>query len=293
MNNKTKNYLLTVRDMFLFSITICVIFSGLRCFDNNMQSDSLPLIGDFEVRTGILNKQKQFEDDAFEILHKEGFYLTWNKFDNADYYVVRFHEKKITEYNWDDATTAAIVKNDRIRVKIDAKIEINKPSVKKDICTGCKNCERGCNSGAISYINEKAVIDIEKCTACGHCLMWCTPEALEGTLTLGDEYYLAVCAFDENDEQISAVTATDHAYIIRITNWEDICGRCGKMCFALPDAGGPGCPADAISFITDPDSDKKGMILINHDKCINCAVCMYHCNKKGMKSLRKEIIKVE
>ena len=41
-------------------------------------------------------------------------------------------------------------------------------------CIGCKKCERECPAGAITVVNNLAVIDHEKCTNCGHCKEICT-----------------------------------------------------------------------------------------------------------------------
>lgn len=41
-------------------------------------------------------------------------------------------------------------------------------------CIGCKKCERECPSGAITVVDNLAVIDHEKCTNCGHCKEICT-----------------------------------------------------------------------------------------------------------------------
>ena len=41
-------------------------------------------------------------------------------------------------------------------------------------CIGCKKCERECPAGAITVVNNLAVIDYDKCTHCGHCKEICT-----------------------------------------------------------------------------------------------------------------------
>ncbi len=41
-------------------------------------------------------------------------------------------------------------------------------------CIGCKKCEKNCEAGAITVVNNCAVIDYSKCTACGKCAEVCT-----------------------------------------------------------------------------------------------------------------------
>lgn len=43
----------------------------------------------------------------------------------------------------------------------------------KNACIGCKKCETGCPSDAIKVVNNLAVIDYDKCTACGLCVENC------------------------------------------------------------------------------------------------------------------------
>ncbi len=40
-------------------------------------------------------------------------------------------------------------------------------------CIGCKICEKNCEAGAITIVNNHAVIDYEKCTGCGVCATKC------------------------------------------------------------------------------------------------------------------------
>jgi heterodisulfide reductase subunit A-like polyferredoxin len=49
-----------------------------------------------------------------------------------------------------------------------------------DKCTGCRQCMRLCQFGAISYSasNKKAVIDRMKCFGCGICRSACIKDAI-------------------------------------------------------------------------------------------------------------------
>jgi len=48
-----------------------------------------------------------------------------------------------------------------------------KPNIKQSECTGCKECIKWCPQEAISFFEEKAVIDKQKCIGCGECLAVC------------------------------------------------------------------------------------------------------------------------
>lgn len=55
-----------------------------------------------------------------------------------------------------------------------------KPSVDKEICTGCHTCAKNCAHGAISFNEEnKASIDHDKCVGCGRCMGACNYDAID------------------------------------------------------------------------------------------------------------------
>ncbi|MCK4647290.1 MAG: 4Fe-4S binding protein, partial [Candidatus Aminicenantes bacterium] len=53
--------------------------------------------------------------------------------------------------------------------------------VDPDLCTGCRDCMRLCQFGAISYSAalEKTVIDLRRCYGCGICRAACSSGAIE------------------------------------------------------------------------------------------------------------------
>ncbi len=58
-------------------------------------------------------------------------------------------------------------------------IGVVKPRVKEEICNGCKVCVAICKEKAINIVDEKAVIDFEKCVCCGDCIRLCPFDAIE------------------------------------------------------------------------------------------------------------------
>ncbi len=49
----------------------------------------------------------------------------------------------------------------------------------KNACIGCKKCEKTCPHGAITVVNNLAVIDYDKCTGCGACVECCPTGCLK------------------------------------------------------------------------------------------------------------------
>lgn len=56
-------------------------------------------------------------------------------------------------------------------------------------CIGCRICEKNCPAGAISVIDNCAVIDQERCIACGMCAVKCPRQVIvdaDGIFTVHD-----------------------------------------------------------------------------------------------------------
>ncbi len=49
----------------------------------------------------------------------------------------------------------------------------------KNACIGCKKCEKTCPHGAITVVDNRAVIDYDKCTHCGTCVGVCPTGCLK------------------------------------------------------------------------------------------------------------------
>lgn len=53
--------------------------------------------------------------------------------------------------------------------------------VTADDCVGCGDCELVCPTNAITIIDGKAVIDVEKCIDCEICIKTCSYSAIKKT----------------------------------------------------------------------------------------------------------------
>jgi len=58
-------------------------------------------------------------------------------------------------------------------------VGVIRPRVNEEICNGCKVCVAICKEKAITIVNEKAIIDFEKCVYCGDCIRLCPFDAIE------------------------------------------------------------------------------------------------------------------
>ena len=47
-------------------------------------------------------------------------------------------------------------------------------------CIGCMKCQRECTAGAITVVDNLAVVDPDKCTGCGHCAEICPRHIIVG-----------------------------------------------------------------------------------------------------------------
>lgn len=119
-------------------------------------------------------------------------------------------------------------------------------------CTGFGNCVKACDFGAIKVINGIAVVDKEKCKACGKCVAACPKQLI--SLIPYDAKYVVACSNKEKGPD--AMKKCDKACIG--------CGLCVKN-----------CPNEAVAV-------DSFLAKIDQDKCVGCGACAAKCPKKAI-----------
>ena len=119
-------------------------------------------------------------------------------------------------------------------------------------CLGYGNCAKACPFGAISVRNGVAVVDKEKCKACGKCIAACPKKLIE--LIPYDAKIAVVCSScDKGPVTMKACTAGCIG-----------CGLCVKA-----------CPVGAVTV----DAFHAH---IDQSKCTGCGACKEKCPKKAI-----------
>ncbi|MEG0771313.1 MAG: RnfABCDGE type electron transport complex subunit B [Clostridia bacterium] len=114
-------------------------------------------------------------------------------------------------------------------------------------CLGLGNCVRACKFDAISIVDGIAVVDYNKCTACGMCKAAC-PKHIIALVPFDSNYYVACC----NEEKGAQTRKYCKKGCIG-------CGKCVKE-----------CPTGAIT-VTNFNAT------IDETLCIKCGKCQKIC----------------
>lgn len=125
-------------------------------------------------------------------------------------------------------------------------------------CLGYGTCVQACSFDAIHIVDGIAVVDKEKCRACGKCISRCPKHLIE--LVPYEMEHLVQCA--SKAKGIDTMQACKAGCIG--------CKKCEKE-----------CPVDAIT-VTD------NIAHIDYSKCANCGACALVCPKKVITNIPKK-----
>lgn len=117
-------------------------------------------------------------------------------------------------------------------------------------CLGLGSCVAACAFDAISIKDGVAIVDREKCVACGKCVDTC-PKGLIKLLPY-DTQYIVTCNSNDKGKDVMSVCKAGCIG----------CGLCVKQ-----------CEAGAVTL-------ENNLAVIDPDKCVGCGKCAEKCPKK-------------
>lgn len=109
---------------------------------------------------------------------------------------------------------------------------------------------KACPFDAIHIVDGVAVVDKEKCKACGKCIAVCPRHLIE--LIPYEQKHMVQCSSQDKGKDVMAACAVG-------------CIGC-RMCAKV-------CPAEAITV-------ENNIAHIDSTKCVNCGACAEKCPKK-------------
>lgn len=117
-------------------------------------------------------------------------------------------------------------------------------------CTGLGTCVKACKFDAINIVNGVAVVDYEKCQACGRCVEAC-PKQIIRLIPYESKHWVGCMSVDKG--------AVTRAY----------CSVGCISCHLCEKA----CKHDAIHV-------SGGVASIDYEKCVECGDCVAKCPRK-------------
>ena len=111
----------------------------------------------------------------------------------------------------------------------------SKPVIYRQNCTGCRQCVKDCNYGAVTLDAEKrAVIDYDRCTGCGQCIAVCRFDAAQAVFNASTEVLNQKIA----EYSLAIVRDKPHFHVSFIVNVSPDCDCWGHNDLPIvPDIG--------------------------------------------------------
>lgn len=122
-------------------------------------------------------------------------------------------------------------------------------------CMGYGTCAQACPFDAITVVNGVAVVDKDKCKACGKCVDIC-PKHLISLIPYDAKYAVSCSSTDKGPVAMKACTSACIG-----------CGLCVKA-----------CANDAVKV-------EDFHAIIDQEKCVGCGLCAEKCPKKAIVKL--------
>lgn len=119
-------------------------------------------------------------------------------------------------------------------------------------CLGFGSCTKVCKFDAIKVENGVAVVDEEKCTACGQCVKVCPKQIIRIVPKTGRVSVL--CSNKKPGKEVNGYCKSGCI----------ACGICAKN-----------CPFEAITV-------ENNLASIDYSKCKSCGICVQKCPKKAI-----------
>ena len=126
-----------------------------------------------------------------------------------------------------------------------------------------KQCINACKYNAITIVNGKASINMEKCTRCGDCVSVCPYNAINPAKVILNQSLCTHCGECINVCEFDAITKTEPEDFHEPHIDNDLCSLCGDC--------QPVCPKNSITNVIHIAS-------IDTKKCTSCGSCEEVCN---------------